>query len=266
MQRTRQGNARTIDVVGCDADTPPHSLGATGVGIRFAVGFSLAIGLALVISLVALDRFGVAERTAPTPTPPPFVVQDSRELLDAWNTAGLHGVHLIDVTRDLGYAYPPGAIPQSTGWPVPHKDLQDVFRTSVEHRSIIWVAAKTGVARSVTYVVMPTDLSDKVSVGREKGFPGIAPDGSSITANDDGYVRLIGDRFPAAPTGPVALNIDASYFVSGTPEGLIELLDASPLTYSFVTLNRSTDATDVPEAARARLDRAAELLRQRVPK
>jgi hypothetical protein len=235
----------------------------TGVGFRFALGFVAAVVLALILSLALLDRSGVAARVVPAEKPSIVVVNDAKGLLAAWDGAGVHGAQLVDVTRDLGYAFPPEGIPGSAGWPVPMRDLQSVFRTTVERRSTIWVASKTGIARSVTYVVDPASLAEKVRVGRERGYPGIAPDGRSITADDDGYLRQVGDGFPSELTGPAVLNIDASYFVNGTPEGLLGMLEQSKLNYRFVTLNRAVDATDVPDAARLRLDSAAEMLRRR---
>ena len=241
----------------------PNASAGGDVGIRFALGFAAAVALALILSLALLDRSGVAARVVPAEKPSIVVVNDSKGLLAAWDEAGVHGAHLVDVTRDLGYTFPPGAIPVSSGWPVQMRDLQSVFRDSVERRSAIWAAAKIGIVRSVTYVLDPASLAEKVRVGRERGYPGIAPDGRSITADDDGYLRQVGDGFPSELTGPVVLNIDASYFVNGTPEGLLGMLEQSKLHYRFVTLNRAVDATDVPDAARLRLDSAAEMLRRR---
>lgn len=249
--------------VGPEPSTSAGGDDETGVGFRFALAFIAVVALALIVSLALLDRSGVAARVVPAKAPSVVVVNDAKGLLAAWDEAGVHGAQLVDVTRDLGYTFPPGATPGSSGWPVPMRDLRSVFRSSVERRSAIWVASKTGIARSVTYVLDPASLAEKVRVGRERGYPGIAPDGRSITADDDGYLRQLGEGFPSELTGPVVLNIDASYFVNGTPEGLLGLLEQSKIPYRFVTLNRAIDATDVPDAARLRLDSAAEMLRSR---
>ena len=254
------------DVADPEANVPVEGKVATGVGLRFAVGFAVAVALSLAVSLVALDRAGVSARVVPATAPPIVVVNDAKGLLDAWNKAGLHGVELVDVTRDLGYAIPVGALPRTSGWPVPLLDLQTVFNKTAGRSSAVWVASKTGIARNVTYVLPPAELVAKVRTGRENGYPGISPDGRLITANDDGYLRWIGDVFPSNSAESAVLNIDASYFVKGTPEGLVGQLDKSGVSYRFVTLNRSNDATDVPPAARVKLNRMADMLRSRGPK
>ena len=251
------------EVTGPDANTPPRTETPNGVGRRFALGFAFAIVLMLIVSLVALDRAGLSARSAPSGASPVVVVDTAQGLIAAWNTAGVQGVELVDVTRDLGYAISPGAFPLSSGWPVPLRDLRSVFLQGVNRQSVVWVASRTGIVRSVTYVLGPKDLAQKVQAGRDSGWPGISADGSSIAANDNGYLRRIGDRFPSAVGPATVLNVDASYFVNGTAESLVSQLGKSLDSYRFVTLNRSTDATDVPQTARQELDRAAQMLRER---
>lgn len=235
------------------------------MGWRFALGFAVAVALSVTWATVVLDRAGVAARVVPSATEV-VVVDDANGLLNAWTDAGVHGAVLVDVTRDLGYAIPQSAFPRTSGWPVPLLDLQSAFRTGVKRPTVVWVASKTGIVRSVDYVLAPIDLVEKVRLGQKNGWPGISPDGRSITVNDDGYLRWIGDRFPSRAPEASILNIDASYFVAGTPEDLVGQLDKSGISYGYVTLNRAVDATDVPEAARVKLDRMSEILRKRGPR
>jgi hypothetical protein len=236
-----------------------------GVGLRYAAGFAAAVTLLLVLSFVALDRAGLDSRAFPASTPPIVVADSAKALLAAWDKAGLHGVVLVDVTRDTAFGLPPitpGSAHDLSGWPVPLPDNYALFRQGVDRHSLVWVAAHTGIARSVTYVMTPADFAQKVRVGRQMGLTGIAPGGRSVTANDEGYTRLLSTHFPATPAAASVLNIDASYFVNGNPDDLMRQIDR-PSAYRFVTLDRATDATDVPETARQRLDRVAELLRER---
>lgn len=252
-------------VTGPETDDPLGAETPTGVGVPFAAGFAAAVMLALAVSAVALNRTGVAARSAPATRPTAVVVDDSRALLAAWNKAGIHGVVLVDVTRDTEYGPSAAVGPQQqlSGWPVPMIDHQRLFREGVNRQSLVWVAAATGVARSVAYVMNPFDFAEKLRAGRQAGLSGIAPDGRSVTANDNGYLRWLGDRFPAVVANDAVLNIDASYFMNGTPEDLMRQLARSRVPYRLVTLDRATDAAGVSQAARARLGRMAEMLRGR---
>jgi hypothetical protein len=78
--------------------------------------------------------------------------------------------------------------------------------------------------------------------------------------------RVVRDEFPSSRLAAPVLNIDASYFVNGTPEQLAADLARSGYTFGLVTLNRSVDATDVPDSARVKLDRMADLLREQESK
>lgn len=235
---------------------------------RFALGLAAAVTMALVMSLAALDWAGRASRSTPT-SASVIVVDDSRDLLDTWRSRGVHGAIVVDATRDLGYLpinedVLRGEGSWQGGWPIVDVDLQGAYARAAERPSIMWVAARVGIARSVTYVLPPPVFADRVRDGRDKGFPGIAPDGRSITANDEGYLRLILDRFPEHADATHVLNVDASYFVEGSPEALLAALGDSTRSYGLITVNRSMDATDIPAAARTRAEQAAGMLRERV--
>lgn len=249
-------------LTGDDAATSAEHESMPRVGWRFALGFAGAVTVALTIALVSLNAAGAGARVVLASDPAVVGVDDTKGLIDAWEKAGVHGAALVYVTRDLGYAVPPGSYQHSADLPVPLRDLRSTFIDIAVRTDLVWVASHTGIARSVRYVLHPLDLAEKVRVGRENGWPGIAADGRSITAGDEeGSDRVIGDRFP--PVAPDAvLNIDASYFVNGTPEELAQQLGQSGQSFGLVTLNRSVDATNVPEAARVKLDRMADLLRE----
>lgn len=244
-----------------------ESRSGRGVGWRYAVGFALIITLASIAALVALNGAGTSARAVPAAAPEIVVVDDARGLLAAWNTAGIHGAHLIYATRDLGYALPDNVFQHSSESPVSLVDLDKVYRDNVARSNIVWVASHTGIARSVTYVLTPQDLAEKVQLGRQNGWPGISADGRSIAARDEeGYTRVVGAEVPVRGPESAILNIDASYFVNGTPEALAAQLKQSGQSFGFVSLNRSVDATDVPDAARARLEVMANLLRKQASK
>ena len=243
-----------------------HSAAPAGgaVGARFSAIVAVVVIAALVGALVVLDRVGKSARAVPA-VASVVVVEDSKQLMNAWTSQGLRGVVLVDATRDTGFAWiPPSSIPATGAWPVADVDLQEVFRNGVDRRNVVWVGSKTGVVRSVHYLMTPADFEEKVRGGRAVGARGIARDGKSVTANDEGYLRFLRSSMPAAPGTPTVLNIDASYFIDGSPESLAAQLSGSLSDYRLVTVNRATDATDVPEAARVKADQMAEILREQV--
>lgn len=237
-------------------------VGAVGAG--FVLGFTAIISAALIITLLVLEAEGRSSRSAPATTTV-VVVDDSRELLGAWDAAGLHGVVLLDATRDTGFEWiSPDGIAVAPGWPVSPVDLPGFYRAGVNRSNAIWVGSKIGVLRSVHYLMTPDDFERKVSGGRAVGARGIATDGRSVTANDEGYLRYLRPEVPPELGAVAVLNIDASYFIDGTPDMLFAQLGSSISDYRLVTINRAVDASDVPEAARADAERVAEQLRKQV--
>jgi len=234
-----------------------------GVSVRFPVAFSAGVVLALILSSAGLARFGAMSSVAPA-SPSIVIVDDSKSLLAAWRNARLHGVVLVDATRDLQYyGVSVNVVPLQIGWPVTGRDIPAVYEGVVDRRNVVWVAAKTGIARTVAHLLVPADLDAKIRDGRKLGYTGIAAGGRSITANDEGYLRSIADVVPVHVGSPAVLNIDASYFINGDPEQLLAQLGDSLSTYRMVTLDRALDATNVPQAARMQVDTMAGLLRQR---
>jgi len=234
------------------------------VGTRFAAVVAVVVLVALLAVLFALNRVGTSSRKTPAAAAV-VVVDDSRQLLDAWTSAGLRGVVLLDATRDTSFVWiPPDSVPAPAVWPVAPVDLQGVYQAGVGRGNVIWVGSKIGMLRSVHYLMTPADYDEKVSGGRAVGARGIAPDGQSVTANDEGYLRYLRASLPPDLGEPAVLNVDASYFIDGTPEGLVAQLGDSLTDYRFVTVNRAIDATDVPAAARLEADRMAEILRAQV--
>jgi len=191
------------------------------------------------------------------------VVDNAVQQARAWRSAGVRGAVLVDATRDLGYL--PAAedlIPRRTGWPVQSVDLPALWIGATDRSNAVWVAARTGLARTVHYVLPAAVLKERIRVGRAQNYPGIAADGGSVFANDEGYVRYIDDELATPVSQPAVLNIDASYFVQGTPAELSAQLGDSLRSFKVITVDRAEDATDVPEAARARADEMARIIEQ----
>jgi len=242
------------------AASPTSAL--SGMGLRQAAILSAIMVLALGATIALVGSVGTSSRRVPSHTAV-VVVDNAGQLLRAWDTAQVHGAALVDATRDFGYLpVDERAIPRVPGWPVQSADLPSVWRDSVTPTNVVWVAAKTGIARSVLYVLPATDLQERVRTGREQGFPGIAADGGSIIANDEGYLRTIDDSVGRVPAAAV-LNVDASYFVDGTPEELLSQLGTSIGAYRLITINRAVDATGLPASARVGADKMAAVLRER---
>ncbi len=235
--------------------TEPASAPHGRLGMRFAIIFTALVAAALLVAALSLGSWGTSRRTLASGQT--ATVTSSAELLAAFDSLGAHGVAVLAATEDLGYTPVEIATPQvALQWPVAPSDLKTYFRESIARSSWSWVLVRTGAARSLDYVLPSRHFKARVEEGREKGFPGIAPDGSSIRANDEGFVRTISDRV-GSQGSPLVLVVDASYFRTGTAEELMAALKRAGVRPDAVVINTATDATDVDDAARAALEQAA---------
>ncbi len=212
------------------------------------------IGTALLASFFLAEQSGVSARRSDTAA---VVTQTATETVAALESLNARGAVALVVTEDLGYS--PVAIETSPGalaWPAPEIDLRTLYRAGADRDSWLWVLAKTGVVRRIDYLVPPAELRRKIDEGRALGYPGIARDGHSILANDEGFVRYIASA-PRHQDAPLVVIVDASYFRSGVAAELATRLQQVDVVPTAVVLYRATEDTSVPDAARRALDGAA---------
>ncbi len=227
---------------------------SSAVGRRVAIGFTVCVAAALIIAASFLGAYGSASRWDQPKSPVLLQVDTSSQFLDRLQHAGVRDAILITATGQLGYQVVPfGEMLVPDAYPFPIFDIQGAYAKHVRRDNMLWIAAHDGLFRTLHYVIPPDRLAQLVEQGRAAGRAGIAADGSSITANNNGEVRCISSAFPRAG-GPVVFAIDASYFETGEPRGLATLLRDSGADVRLMVLNRAIDDTSTTQAARIRLD------------
>lgn len=214
----------------------------------------LALALVVLIGVaLGANRVGLSARSL---EPTTSVCATGGDVVTAARGAMAHGVVALVASREFGYALVPiSSDPNVLKWPVEARDLDEVFRQGADRDSWARTLAKTGVARRIDYLLPPAVLQQRVLEGRSAGFPGIAADGLSISANDDGYWRFMASSTRDLDE-PLLLVIDASYFENGSRAELLEALTAADIRPRALIAYRAEDDTTVPEAARVSLDEA----------
>lgn len=246
------------------AASPPEDLvgSADAVGHRFATAFAALVVVLVVLAAFLLDGAGRAARWDPPALGNPVIVDDSRALLAAWEAAGVRNAVLVQASHQLGFQ---GVLLEKditvvSRYPVEMFDFPVGIGQFARRENRVWVASQRGMFRTIHYVFEESELVSRVEEGLARGYQGIASDGRSITPNTNGYLRHIAAEVPRL-SEPAVLDVDASYFESGSPSALLEQLMRSGLDYRLVTLNRAEDDTSTTDAARARLERFGELLK-----
>ncbi len=234
-----------------ESDSKATSTPDSSTGGWFNVGFGVLVVAALIGSALFLSARGGASRFVEADT---RQVSTSRGLVDATDDLRARGVVVLGASAHLGYTpvelkTPPNALK----WPIEERDLNAYFRAGVSRDSWVWVLAKTGVARRIDYLMPEAEYARRVAEGRAKGFPGISADGTSILANDEGYLRHISDRI-SREGGPLLLVVDASYFDFATPDELFARLSELSTLPTAVVMNAAKDDPNVSDAARATLE------------
>lgn len=237
-----------------DDRTPPRP--GPSVGSRLAITSLLGVLVLLAVLSVAFEAVGQGARWDPRARDEgPVVVRTTDELSEEWDRRGIRNAVLVCASRDLGFEPVPfeSMVASEAAYPVDLVDVRTLYAAKSDRASHLWVAAQRGVFRTIHYILPAAELSRRVEEGRAAGFPGIARDGRSVRANNDGYLRTIEATAPRL-TGPVVLVVEASYFESGEPPELVRELEASDLDIRLVFLDRAVDDATTTETARRKLD------------
>lgn len=251
LRETREGWC-TVTVV--DTESPKvASRPDAQLGARFTLLFAILCLLGFALLAFSLGARGVSSRSLGSGG---REVSDSAELIGAADSLGARGVVVLAATGTLGYTPVDVDAPsEALAWPVERVDLPEHYRSEVGRASWAWVLAKTGTARRIDYLMPTVEYRLRVAEGREQGFPGISADGSSITANDEGYLRHISDQI-LRKGDPLLLIVDASYFENGTEDELFARLEALTVPPASVIVNDAIDDPEVSPGAREALANA----------
>lgn len=229
-------------------------------GTRLGARSGGALAVLILVLLTGLSAVanakGVAARSFAQQSSDAIIsVDTAKDLESSLRAARVHGAHAVIATHALRFRVVPIQDDmKEPAYPLPRTDIAALYRSKTDTATVLWVASQTGLIRRMDCVMTESDLEQTIQVGRAAGFPGIAADGSSIRANNDGYVRTIRTGFPSTQES-VLLIVDASYFESGRPQVLLESIRASGLGFSAVYLYLAIDDASVSDNAR---DRARE--------
>ncbi|HEX9094216.1 MAG TPA: hypothetical protein VF902_09560 [Coriobacteriia bacterium] len=235
----------------------------SSVGRVFAVVSALAM-LALVGGVVALaGATGARGRSEGPGQRSAITVSDAVGLAAAVDASGVRGGVMLQVTKTLDFE--PVAVEdvlKPSGYPVKQPEVAGVLAPLVGRANVQWVLSQGSAVRTSVVVMAPSAFASKVDEGRRLGYPGVSADGSSIVANNDGFLRRISARFPAAGDldGPVILDVAASYFEDATAADLQRALESSGVRPALVILDLAEDDSDVGRKARDELRAFARLL------
>lgn len=250
-----------------DTGTPETAAPDTGAGAE-RLDPLLAYGLVALIAAGLVAAFSLASSRATASrapaTGPDLEIVDANgtdQLHGAWRQERVHGAVLVDASATLRYAAVQYGqdVTVTPEYPVAVVDLADEMTKRLDRPNSLFVAAKTGMFRSIHHLMPRKTFAARVSLGRKLGLPGIAEDGRSVKADHEGVPRRIAPDLPAIPE-PVVLNVDASYFVDGDADELMKALQSARLDYRLITLDRAREDTQVTPAARKKMDAFEERL------
>jgi len=115
-----------------------------------------------------------------------------------------------------------------------------------DYKNFLWIAYQTDVAREIYNVVPAADFMQRF------GVSAASAGSKDVDAQVFGFPRTVTTRLPALAE-PVLLNIDASYFGSADPAGLLDALLKSGLRADLVTVCLAQDNPDVTDLDRQKL-------------
>ncbi len=224
--------------------------------------FAALVTASLAISAVTLDAVGRRERWVPPQGPVTVItVDDSGELIAALQASRVRNATLVSCASQLGFSnlVVGDDLPVRAAYPLGSLDYRAQIARRPARANRLWLASELGLFRTIHHVMPPAPFALRVAEGRRAGAGGIAPDGKSVVANNEGYLRRISDRVPSL-SERLVLDVDASYFEEETPDALMERLRSADLSYALVFLNRAVDDTTTSHVAQSRLEEFGRLL------
>ena len=226
-----------------DAARPPGSDATPSALWRRAI----ALAAIAVLSGAALHLLGRARRVIGPGRPVSaagaevLLVRRNGAVLEAWRERGLRGRVVVHVGRFLHFVAEDDPAEPAAALHAPrHAGARNHLR----------VAAETGIARRIVYVIPPAALAARL---RAEGADPALP---SLAFPAEAFPRAIAAAPPASDE-PVLLDVNASWFDEATPEALLAALRDARLASDLVTLSLAEDAGDVSDRARDGLRRFA---------
>lgn len=176
-------------------------------------------------------------------------VADARELWQAYGGLGLRGRLLLHVGRHLHYVQvPPNELYRLDRGDLAALDLDSTYRSRVNQRNYLWLAARAGYFRTIHYLLDEAAFREKMA---EAGISGA----QEFSVSDSGFPRVLSLRPLSGKEAPV-VQVDAAWLDVQKPEEVVTMLGKLPVKPDIIILS---SAGDDPERTAVSTERMARL-------
>jgi len=171
----------------------------------------------------------------------------------AWRSRGLRGRIVLHAGRFLHFIEDGVPVREAFAGTGSGRRMDAAFAAAAGPRSHLWVAAATGIARRVHYLIPPRALRERLAT-----IPA-QPSALPLAVDDEAHPRTV-DGAPPRLSEPVLLDVNASWFDEAEGTELLALLREAGTTTDLVTLSLGEGNDDVSDGARERLRAFAAML------
>lgn len=180
-------------------------------------------------------------------------VADACELWQAYAGLGLRGRLLLHVGRHLHFVQvQSNEIYRLDQGDLAGLDLDAAYRSRVDHRNYLWLAARSGYFRRIHYLLDEAAFMEKMA---EAGISGA----QEFSVSDSGFQRVLSLHPPSGNEAPI-VQVDVSWMELHTPEDVIAMLRKLPIKPDVIILSCGGDDPERTTRARERMARLGELI------
>jgi len=214
--------------------------------------------LLVLLPLLAVGLDMTAKKTRAVPPPGQrkarvVAAADARELWRVYAGLGLRGRLLLHVGRHLHYVQvPSNELYRLDQGDLAGLDLDSVYRSRVNHRNYLWLAARAGYFRTIHYLLDEAAFREKMA---EAGISGA----EEFSVSDSGFPRVLSLRPVPGNEAPV-VQVDASWLELQTPEEVVAMLGKLPVKPDIIILSGAGDDPERTALARERMARLGRLI------
>src|SRR6266545_3636210 len=185
--------------------------------------------------------------------PEVLLLRTNAAVARAWRSRGLRGRVVLHAGRFLHFVEDGAPAQEAFAGAGSGRRIDSAVAAAAGPRSHLWVAAATGIARRVHYLIPPRALSERLAT-----IPA-QPSALPLAVDDEAHPRTV-DGAPPRLSEPVLLDVNASWFDEAEGTELLALLREAGTTTDLVTLSLGEGNDDVSDGARERLRAFAAML------